>query len=136
MEKQTLILDASVIVKWFLSEQLTDKAIILKKKYLSEEINIIVPELLFIEVVNALRYKNNNEEKLVEISNLLFDINFKVERISNSLLNKAIINSKKFDITIYDSIYISLAQIHGVDLITSDSELFKIPNVLPLDRIS
>ena len=72
MEKQTLILDASVIVKWFVNELLTDKAII---------------------------------------------------------------NSKKFDKTIYDSIYVSLAQIHGADLITADSELFKIPNVISLDRI-
>ena len=134
MEKQTQVIDASVVMKWFVEEEFTDKAVEIKERYISGSLNIIVPELLFIEVINALRYKNNSEDKLIEINKSLWKMGFKVERVNEQLLNKAITVAKKYDITIYDAIYVALANLKGVFLITADSELNKVSNVLPLSK--
>jgi predicted nucleic acid-binding protein len=134
MEKQTQVIDASVIIKWFVNEFDTEKALQIREDFISEKTNIIIPELAFTEILNALRYKNNNEEDLIKINRALWDLNLKIEKNSQNLLNKAITNAKKYNITIYDSIYVSTAQLHNSPLITADEELFKIPNILPLNK--
>jgi len=48
---------------------------------------------------------------------------------------KTIENSVKYNITIYDALYVTLAQIHGTFLITADKKLYKIPNVIALEKI-
>jgi len=50
------VLDASVVLKWFVDEYDSDKAAQLKEEYYSGEREIIVPDLLLFEVANALRY--------------------------------------------------------------------------------
>ncbi len=134
MERQAKILDASVIVKWFAEEISTDKALKLKEEYLSEKIDIIIPEFAFLEVLNSLRYKKNNERGLLKISKDLFNIDFKVEKINEIILNKAVSISMQYNITIYDSVYIALSQIYGCPLITADKELYNIPNIIPLEK--
>jgi predicted nucleic acid-binding protein len=50
MEKETLVLDASVIVKWFCEEEYTDIALRLRDRFFVGELTIVVPELMFYEV--------------------------------------------------------------------------------------
>ena len=135
MEKQAQVLDASVIVKWFVNEIDTDKAVELWNKHASDEVKIIVPSLIFLEVINSLRYKGNSEETLIEINKTLWNSDLKIEPISEQLVQHAIILAKKYDLTIYDAIYVSLAQLHGCSLVTSDKELYKIPNAIPLNKV-
>ncbi len=135
MEKQTQVLDASVIVKWFSKEELTSNALELKEKHISGDIIITLPDIVFVEVANALRYKDNNEEALLNVNKSLWNMEFKIEKINEMLLNKAIIIAKKHNITIYDAVYVALAQIYNSPLITTDTELYKIPNVIPLENV-
>lgn len=135
MEKQTQVLDASVIVKWFSKEELTSNALELKEKHISGDIIITLPDIVFIEVTNALRYKDNNEEALLNVNKSLWNMEFKIEKINEMLLSKAIIIAKKHNITIYDAVYVALAQIYNSPLITTDTELYKIPNVIPLENV-
>lgn len=51
MEKQKKVLDASVAMKWFVTEEDTDKA------HIQDVDVILVSDFLFIEVLNGLRYK-------------------------------------------------------------------------------
>lgn len=129
MERQKKVIDASVIMKWFLNEEDSDKAIEIKNRYTENKIILIVPELLFIEVINVLRYKKKDFEDLKKINNFLWNLQFKVEKANRDVIDKAIEISIKNNFTIYDSIYIALSQIHGCELITADKELVKIPNV-------
>jgi len=135
MEKQTQIVDASIIVKWFTEEEFTDKALELKESQISESVEIVVPEIIFSEVINALRYKKFDENALIEANKTLWNMGFKIERATEFLINKAIALAKKYDLTIYDALYIALAHLHGAPLITADSSLYKIPNVVPLENI-
>ena len=53
---KTLVLDASVIVKWFNREEDTEKALELKEQYENGSIDLAEPELLAYELGNSLRY--------------------------------------------------------------------------------
>lgn len=134
METQKKVLDASITVKWFSKEIDSEKAIKLKDEHISGKSIIIIPTLTFFETMNSLRYKEKEESKLKEANEMLHELQLKVENITKFLIDKTIENSYKYGITIYDSLYVSLSQLHGCSLITTDKDLYKIPNVLPLEK--
>ncbi len=135
MEREKKIIDASVAVKWFAKEENSDIAIGLRDKHKNDEIILIVPELLFLEVINALKYKKENLEKLREVNKELWNFQLSVKKLNNDLINKAIDISIENNFTIYDSIYVALAQMNDCELITGDEELAEIPNVKLLDEL-
>ena len=136
MERQkTLVLDASIIAKWFLNEEESDKARLIKKDLERGKVSVVIPELLFLEILNSLRY-NDVKEKNIQIANkVLFDIGLIITRLNKEIMIQAIENSIKYNITIYDSLYLTVAQLHGAPLITADKRLLKIPGVISLEKI-
>ncbi len=135
MERQKKIIDASIIVKWFANEDGSDKAIKLRDQHISEELTLIVPEFVFLEVLNALKYKKVKKEYLEKASKDFLDFQLEVVHLDEFLLKKAIGISIEYDLSIYDSVYASLAQIHGTQLITEDDKLLKFPNALSLKKV-
>jgi predicted nucleic acid-binding protein len=51
-----IVIDANVVVKWFIEEGNSTKARILRDKFIGKEIKLITPSLLYFEVLNALKY--------------------------------------------------------------------------------
>ena len=47
----TLILDASVLLKWFINEQRTEAALELKHRYLDGDVAIVIPALALYEML-------------------------------------------------------------------------------------
>ena len=135
MEKQEKVVDASVIVKWFLNEENSEKARMIKSDLESGNISIIVPELLFLEISNSLRYKKVKEKNILVANKILFGAGFDVAKLSEGVMIKTIENSVRYNITVYDALYITLAQIHGTFLVTADKGLYKVPNVIALEKI-
>lgn len=136
MEKQKKVIDASVVFKWFSNEEDSDKALILKDKHISKEIALIIPELLFLEISNALKYKKDNLKKIQKANEDLWNLQFEIKKLDKQIINLAIEIAIKNNFTIYDSLYIALAQIHETELITADKELVKAPNVKLLEEIN
>ncbi len=135
MEKQkTLVIDASVMVKWFLNEEYSDKARLIKSDLEKGDISIIVPEFLFLEIINSLKYNKVKEKNILAANKILFEAGFTVVRLNDAIISKTIENSIKHNITVYDALYVTLAQIHGTFLITADKELYKVPNVIALEK--
>jgi len=56
------VVDASVVVKWFVEEENSSKAIEIRDKYVNAELKLIAPEILLFEVLNALFYKNYSQK--------------------------------------------------------------------------
>ena len=54
-----IILDASVILRWFIEEEQSDKARKIQDDYLVDKLDIAVPDLLLYEVANALRFNKS-----------------------------------------------------------------------------
>ena len=80
MARQNTVIDASIIAKWFVDEEGTEESLKLRTDHIEGRILIAVPELLFLEVLNALRYKGATIQKLSEANNALWDTQLKVEK--------------------------------------------------------
>ncbi len=130
MERPKKIVDASVGVKWFSEEEKTREAEILLRQHIAGEIQIVVPDLFFYEVMNALRYKKSSNERLKEVKESLFKFQFSVESVSNEMLENAIVFALEFDLSIYDAIYIALAKLVNGMLITEDKKILSSKNSL------
>ena len=128
MERQKKVIDASIAVKWFVNEEKSNKAIEIRDLHINRKVTIIVPEIIFLEVINALRYKKLDKELLNNVNNDLFDMQLHVEKLNNFLLAKAIILSIQYDLSLYDSLYAAIAQLHGCPLVTEDEKLKKFPS--------
>ena len=90
MEKEALVLDASVIVKWFCEEEYTDIALRIRDRFFVGELTVVVPELMFYEVSNAIRYNGvlSMEEK-IELIDDMFSMDFDVVTSNKEILSEA-----------------------------------------------
>ena len=66
MEREVLVIDASIAVKWFNKEEYSDVADKLKNMHVRGEVVLVAPVLLLFEVANALRYNPDFESEDVE----------------------------------------------------------------------
>jgi len=133
MAREKKVIDASIAVKWFTNEPDSDKAIKLRDEHCTGNILLIAPELLFIEVLNALRYKGQSAETLSIANKALSDLQIHVEKLNTFLLEKAITTALKHDLSLYDAVYGALANIYGIPLITADKAMQKMPNAKILE---
>jgi len=123
MERQKKIIDANIAIKWFSEEKNTEAATAILNQHNKEEINIIVPELFFYEVMNVLRFKNLEEQELNIAASELFNLQLETIPISLMIMNEAIKFSSKYNLTVYDAVYLALAEIFNAKLITEDQEI-------------
>ena len=120
-----LVLDTSVIIKWYRQgEVLAQKALALRTTYLAGEANVSVPSLLVYEVTNVLRYKNDlSTDQVKEAVQSLFDMNLDIIFPSLLIIDQAVELARTYNITVYDAIFVALAQALSVTFITADERL-------------
>ncbi|MEM4374497.1 MAG: type II toxin-antitoxin system VapC family toxin [Nitrososphaerota archaeon] len=123
-EEKVLVLDASVAVKWFSAEQLREKALLILKKYIDGEVELIAPSLLYYEVANALRYNPRfGIEEVKEAVKALEDLALKIYDFKGDLASNAVETAYRTGITVYDGAYIALARMEGATLYTADKDV-------------
>jgi predicted nucleic acid-binding protein len=117
------VVDASVITKWFVehNEPDRDRALALKDLHVSGRSMIHVTELTFLEVLNAIRFgSKSKEEHGARAIAGLEDLHLQVKPTDFALLRKANAIAWAYKITIYDALYVALAEQMGYPLITAD----------------
>lgn len=119
------ILDASVIIKWFVEEEDSDKALIFLNSLKNSKITIIVPSLLFYELGNILISKKVSIDMAGEIMTALQNLSLEIWDIGLEFFRKIYQNSIEYSITFYDASYITLMQKENCEFITADEKLFK-----------
>jgi predicted nucleic acid-binding protein len=120
------VLDTSVVLKWFsaFGESDLSKALRLREEMLEGTAVFVVPELLFYEMANALRYNPNLSAKDAnEALDSILDVGFEVRRADKKTMQDAINIAFKYNITIYDAYFIALSRAEGKPLITADYKL-------------
>nr|HID58991.1 hypothetical protein [Desulfobacterales bacterium] len=70
MATEKIVIDASVVAKWFLEEVYGDKAVLLRDKYVGREIQLASPSIMPYEVLNA-RLVTADEEIVTKAKNLI-----------------------------------------------------------------
>ena len=123
-----VVLDASVILKWYLAdEKYGQKALGLLYRYISNELDIIVPSLLEYEVVNGLFIAQKRgrikEENIITAIEGFIDLEIKLKNLSH-FFSRVMYYCRIYHRTVYDASYLATADVEGITLITSDEGLY------------
>jgi len=122
--EEVVVVDASVITKWFVEEQYSTYALQLRGDYVNRFIDVAAPELLAFEVINSLRYNPEfGQNDLKDSARALEKYSLWLFPLLGKLAQKTIENAFKYGITVYDSSYLSLAELEGKTLYTADEKL-------------
>lgn len=126
MEKKTLVLDASVVVKWYSSEEGADRAMAIRDLFRHHKVDIAVPQLLFYEFANALRFnKALSPSEKAEIIENLYALELTSVPPTDSQMRAASDIAHKLNATVYDSAYLALARELNATYVTADDEFVK-----------
>ena len=121
-----LVMDASVLVKFFIPEILSEMAEELSVRVAKGDLRLVAPDLIFPEVGNILWKKHRRKELTqAEVRNIVDAIGSLPMEIeaSKPLLPLAVDLGLACGITVYDAIYVSLAMIREMVLMTADRRL-------------
>ena len=122
------VVDASVIVKWFLYHQEADRdrALALRDLHISGRSTIYIPRLALLEVLNAIRFSPKADEEIGETAlETLQDLHLETKSADINLLRKTNAIAWAYKITLYDALYVALAEQVGYPLITADEVMVK-----------
>ncbi len=130
-----IVIDTSIIVKWFSEEKYTEEALEIRENIRHKHEVGVFPDLLLYELSNALRYNPNFEEDDVKKAiRSILEMDMEIINLTSDILNDSVSLAFHNDITIYDSSYIALARELDVELVTADKKLYK--KVKDFDRVN
>jgi predicted nucleic acid-binding protein len=121
-----IVIDASVAAKWFVKEELYEKALEVRNDYERGTIDIVAPQLLIYEVANALRYSpeleaNDVINSVISLIGMQLDLRVMDERWAEETVKAAY----NYGLSVYDSCYYALAKVLKVKILTADKKLFE-----------
>jgi predicted nucleic acid-binding protein len=117
-----VVLDASVVLKWFTTSQERGhtEARELRGAYLAGRLVVVVPSLLFLELLNvAGRRWKWDEPALSELAAALEDLLFEVAEPGLASVAAWVARG----LTAYDAAYVALAEERGIDIVSDDERI-------------
>lgn len=121
------VLDASVAVKWFVDEDASDKARLLRDSFVRGQSDLAAPDLLKYELANALRSHPIvavDRSTLLKAMDALEKYQFLITP-SRETWALAIELSYSTPISLYDGVYVGLSQMLKSPLVTADQKLIR-----------
>jgi predicted nucleic acid-binding protein len=121
-----LVVDASIVIKWFVKEENRDRALMLREAHLSAGMLLGAPDLVVYEVCNALRYSPEFTETDVEAAvGSLFELHLGLSPPTTETMAGAAEAAFKYGVTVYDAAYLSQAEIEDNRLVTADEKFYE-----------
>ena len=120
------MIDASVAVKWYVNEKDSGVARRIKDSYVAGEVEIIAPNLIYYEVLNALRFHpvvRFSPDEMASVLSSLKNLQFTTDP-SDDIWFRAFNFSLQEGTSIYDSVYLALVSSQD-KFITADSKLLE-----------
>ncbi len=122
-----IILDSSVAAKWFFpSEEDSDAALRIKDLFLSKELTISAPVLIYYEINNLIRTAIKSLRISEELAKEAYQGFLELDLIiysSQELMKTALEKAILLDISSYDASYLALAENLEIPLLTADQKL-------------
>jgi len=118
----TIVVDASVALKWVIPEVLSDRADSLRGR----GDRLLAPDLLLPEAANALWKKLMRREITAREASQAMDLLMVSGldlRPSAPLVGRALALARRLRHPVYDCVYLALAQAEGATLVTADHRL-------------
>jgi len=124
---RVVVADSNVIVKWFIPEEYSEHAVVLRNDHLYGRVNVIAPVYAILEFANSMRkyvIRNIlNKDKAIKALEYLEKTNVTYVDIEFDLARKALKYAMENHVTVYDSYYIVLARKHNTVVYTADEKL-------------
>ncbi len=119
-------MDASVAVKWFTEEEGTEASVKIRDQHIDGTLSLSAPDLLVYELSNALRYKPGFDEGKVRraIADII-DLQVDLITPGRELMDKSAEAAFRYGATVYDSCYLALGELMGIEVYTSDRKFYE-----------
>ncbi|MDW7977944.1 MAG: type II toxin-antitoxin system VapC family toxin [Candidatus Caldarchaeum sp.] len=121
---KTVVVDASVAVKWFNQEQHSTNAVKLLHDYARRRVDLTAPYLIVYEVCNALRYNPEfGETDVAEALRFLAGLQMRFRLLDGDYARRAVSLAYSLGLTFYDAVYVALAEAEEAELYTADEKI-------------
>jgi predicted nucleic acid-binding protein len=120
-----VVLDASVVLKWFTptDEPGTAEARLLREEYLAGELQVLIPPLLYLELLNvAGRRWGWDEEALLDLATGLEGLGFEPVEPGTHRVAAWVARG----LTAYDAAYVAVAEARGAPLVSDDRRILEL----------
>jgi len=119
-----IVVDASVVAKWYVPETHHERARDLRDDYLEGKHDLVAPALMPFEVVNALKHGGHYDgDRLVEASTTLPE--YGIDLVPYRKLGPVAEVAADLDVTLYDASYVALANASDSTVFTADGRLLE-----------
>jgi predicted nucleic acid-binding protein len=121
-----VVIDTSVAFKLFVGfgETGLDQAAALLRAHREEELRLIAPATLPIEVANSLRYLLPDQDDVLGFLSDLESLHIGLFATGFDLVNRAAIRALETEMGVYDALFLALAEERGCPLVTADRKAF------------
>lgn len=121
----SLVIDASIAVKWFLPEEGSDAAILIRKGFVDGDYRLIAPDLMLSEFTNVLWKRREFVDEAAGLDMLRDLLALGIALVpTEPIITRAYRLAQERSRTVYDAIYLALAESRGCDMVTADSRLY------------
>ena len=117
----SIIVDTSVVVKWFSEENEDDylKARQIKARIVEGTLSLICPEIIALELINVLTYsKKFTQDECTHCVKSFIELCSDVVPLPD--LDRTIDSVHRYTLASYDAAFVTLAMMRNVHLITAD----------------
>ncbi len=121
-----LVVDASVVVKWYVEEEYSEKALKIFDDYSDGKLDLLSVQLMPFEVLNSLRFNPEmGVRDLEKVGESLARAQIALFPILDGLYIDSVRIAIEYGTTIYDSTYLALAKSTDCNLCTADEKFVK-----------
>jgi len=128
-EVREVVADSNVLVKWFIPEDYSKEACVLRDDHLYGRVYVIAPAYASLEFANSLRkYVVRGvikESAALKALDLLKKAEVEFINMSLDLVSESLKYSTEKNVTVYDACYIVLARKHNTRVYTADEKLLR-----------
>jgi predicted nucleic acid-binding protein len=119
-----VVIDSSVIVKWFLAAAEADvpAAARLRRQHADGSTVLAAPSHVVLEVLNALRFRRSSTSALSTAAGELLAMGLDLTAVE-LLAERAAVIAVEHDLTVYDAAFVALAESLDCELVTADRRL-------------
>lgn len=119
-----IVIDASVVVKWYIPERNHEQALALRDDYLAGHHSLCAPTLLPYEVINALKYSGQyHSDRLHEAARTLPE--YGIDLIPYQDAGPIAQVATTTDCPVYDAAYLAIADTIDAPVYTADTALLE-----------